>query len=69
MTKFPRRLRRLQQLAGMLLALLVDALRYLGLCRRPPAALAAGLGRGPTGDVHPLALPRVPAVLAVEIHP
>ena len=41
MTTFPRRLRHLQQLAGMLLALLVDALRYLGLCLRPPAALAA----------------------------
>jgi putative transposase len=39
MTKFPRRLRHLQQLAGMLLALLVDALRYLGLRLRPPAAL------------------------------
>jgi hypothetical protein len=41
MTTFPRRLRHLQQLAGMLLALLVDALRYLGLCLRPPATLAA----------------------------
>jgi hypothetical protein len=35
MTTFPRRLCHLQQLAGMLLALLVDALRYLGLCLRP----------------------------------
>jgi hypothetical protein len=41
MTTFPRRLRHLPQLAGMLLALLVDALRYLGLCLRPSAALAA----------------------------
>jgi putative transposase len=41
MTTFPRRLCHLQQLAGMLLALLVDALRYLGLCLHPPAALAA----------------------------
>ena len=30
MTTFPRRLRHLQQLAGMLLALLVDALRHRG---------------------------------------
>jgi putative transposase len=41
MTTFSRRLRHLQQLAGILLALLVDALRYLGLCLRSPAALAA----------------------------
>jgi putative transposase len=41
MTTFPRRLHHLQPLAGMLLALLVDALRYLGLCLRSPAALAA----------------------------
>ena len=41
MTTFPRQLRHLPQLAGMLLALLVDALRYLGLCLHPSAALAA----------------------------
>ena len=40
MTTFPRWLCHLQRLAGMLLALLVDALRYPGLCLRPPAALA-----------------------------
>ena len=31
----------MQQLAGTLLTFLVDALRYLGLCLRPPVALAA----------------------------
>jgi hypothetical protein len=41
MTVFPRWLRHLQQLAGMLLTLLVDALRCVGLCLCPPAALAA----------------------------
>jgi putative transposase len=41
MTTFPRWLRHLQQLAGTLLTLLVDALRYLGLYLRPAAALAA----------------------------
>jgi putative transposase len=41
MTTFSRRFWHLQQLAGMLLALLVDALRYLGLCLRPPGTLAA----------------------------
>jgi hypothetical protein len=32
----------LKQLAGTLLTLLVDALRYVGLCLRSSAALAAG---------------------------
>jgi hypothetical protein len=41
MTTFPCRLRHLQQLAGMLLALLVDALRYPVFWLRSPAALAA----------------------------
>jgi hypothetical protein len=41
MTTFPRQLRHLPQLAGMLLALLVDALRQLWLCLRPSATLAA----------------------------
>jgi hypothetical protein len=42
MTIFPRVLRHLQQLAGTLLTLLVDTVRYLRLCLRSPAALAAG---------------------------
>ena len=41
MTTFPGLFRHLQQLTGTLLTLLVDALQYLGLCLRPPAALAA----------------------------
>jgi transposase InsO family protein len=41
MAKFPHWLRHLKQLAGTLLTLLVDALRYVGLCLRSPAALAA----------------------------
>jgi hypothetical protein len=41
MAKFPHWLYHLQQLAGTLLTLLVDALRYVGLCLRSPAALAA----------------------------
>jgi putative transposase len=41
MTKFPRWICYLQQLTGILLTLLVDALRYAGLCLRSPAALAA----------------------------
>jgi putative transposase len=41
MATCPRRLHHFQQLAGMRLALLVDALRYLGLCLRSPAVLAA----------------------------
>jgi hypothetical protein len=42
MTIFPRVLRHLQQLSGTLLTLLVDTVRYLRLCLRSPAALAAG---------------------------
>jgi putative transposase len=41
MTNFPRWLCHLRQLVGMVLTLLVDALRYAGLCLRSPAALAA----------------------------
>jgi putative transposase len=41
MAKFPHWLCHLKQLAGTLLTLLVDALRYVGLCLRSPAALAA----------------------------
>jgi hypothetical protein len=41
MARFSRLLRNLQQLASTLLTLLVDALRYFGLCLRPPATLAA----------------------------
>jgi hypothetical protein len=35
------RLRHLCQLATMLLSLIIDAVRYLGLCLRPSPALAA----------------------------
>jgi putative transposase len=41
MTNFPRWLCLLRQLAGTLLTLLVDALCYVDLCLRSPAALAA----------------------------
>src|SRR5215475_3040546 len=41
MATFPHWLCHLQQLAGTLLTLLVDGLRYVGLCLRSPAALAA----------------------------
>jgi putative transposase len=41
MAKFPHWRCRLKPLAGTLLTLLVDALRYVGLCLRSPAALAA----------------------------
>jgi putative transposase len=41
MATFPHWLCNLKQLAGTLLTLLVDALRYVGLCRRSPAVLAA----------------------------
>jgi putative transposase len=41
MATFPHWLCHLKQLAGTLLILLVDALRYVGLCLRSPAALAA----------------------------
>jgi putative transposase len=41
MATFPHWLCHLQQLAGTLLMLLVDSLRYVGLCLRSPAALAA----------------------------
>jgi putative transposase len=41
MATFPHWLCHLQHLAGTLLTLLVDALRYVGLCLRSPAVLAA----------------------------
>jgi transposase InsO family protein len=41
MATFPHWLCHLQQHAGTLLTLLVDALRYVGLCLRSPAVLAA----------------------------
>jgi putative transposase len=41
MAKFPHWLCHLKQLPGTLLTLLVDALRYVGLCLRSPAAVAA----------------------------
>jgi transposase InsO family protein len=41
MATFPHWLCHLQQLAGTLLTLLVDALRYVGLCLCSPAALVA----------------------------
>ena len=41
MAKFLHWLRHLKQRASTLLTLLVDAFRYVGLCLRSPAALAA----------------------------
>jgi hypothetical protein len=41
MATFPHWLCHLQPLAGTLLTPLVDAFRYVGLCRRSPAVLAA----------------------------
>jgi hypothetical protein len=41
MAKFPHWLCHLQQLAGTLLTVLVDVLRYVALCLHSPAALAA----------------------------
>jgi hypothetical protein len=41
MAIFPHWLYHLNQLAGTPLTLLVDALRYVGLCLRSPTALAA----------------------------
>jgi hypothetical protein len=41
MATFPHWLCHLKQLAGTLLTLLVDVFRYVGLCLRSPAVLAA----------------------------
>src|SRR5947209_6573053 len=108
MPRVPRLLRHAWHMAAMLLTLVVDAGRFLRLCLRSPAQLAAEnlflrkqlalyqerhvkprrvtnatrfalvwlgpMGRleasvicGATGDLHPLASPGIPAVLAVEI--
>jgi hypothetical protein len=74
MTKFPRWLSQLRQLAGMLLTLLVDALCYIGLWLCLPPALMEHatrrilhadvtvhpLRRGPFSSYVPRSLPTMP---------